>query len=46
MVSGTLFVDDSAVNIAAAAQLGFHTHRFADAPALRNALVEHGLLAA
>jgi len=42
----TLFVDDSAVNIAAAAQLGFRTHRFADAPALRNALVEHGLLAA
>jgi len=42
----TLLVDDSAPNIAAAAQLGFRTHRFAGAPALRNALVEHGLLAA
>jgi 2-haloacid dehalogenase len=42
----TLFVDDSALNNAAAAQLGFRTHRFVDAPALRQALVEHGLLSA
>jgi 2-haloacid dehalogenase len=42
----TLFVDDSAANIAAASQLGFRTHRFADALALRNTLVEHGLLSA
>jgi 2-haloacid dehalogenase len=44
--AATLFVDDSAPNIAAAAQLGFRTHRFADATGLRGALVEHGLLSA
>lgn len=42
----TLFVDDSAANVAAAARLGFRTHRFADTPALRCALVAHGLLPA
>lgn len=35
----TLFVDDSPVNVAAAADLGFVTHRFVDAAALE-ALVE------
>jgi 2-haloacid dehalogenase/putative hydrolase of the HAD superfamily len=39
-----LFVDDSAVNIAAAAELGFHVHRFDDPAALRPALEAHGLL--
>lgn len=39
-----LFVDDSAANIAAAADLGFHVHRFADPAALRPALEAHGLL--
>jgi len=39
-----LFVDDSARNVAAAADLGFHTHLF-DAPeALHPALEAHGLL--
>ena len=35
----TLFVDDSPANVAAAADLGFVTHRFVDAAALE-ALVE------
>ena len=39
-----LFVDDSAANIAAAADLGFHVHRFEDPAALRPALEAHGLL--
>jgi FMN phosphatase YigB (HAD superfamily) len=39
-----LFVDDSARNIAAARDLGFATHHFADPAALRPALVSHGLL--
>jgi 2-haloacid dehalogenase len=42
--AATLFVDDSAPNVDAAAGLGFRTHRFVDAPAMRRALVEHGLL--
>jgi 2-haloacid dehalogenase/putative hydrolase of the HAD superfamily len=39
-----LFVDDSAKNIDAAAALGFHTHHFTDAAALRPALEAAGLL--
>jgi 2-haloacid dehalogenase/putative hydrolase of the HAD superfamily len=39
-----LFVDDSAVNIAAAAAMGFHTHHFTDPAALRAAVKKHGLL--
>ncbi len=39
-----LFVDDSARNIAAAAALGFRTHRFADPAALRPTLSALGLL--
>jgi 2-haloacid dehalogenase len=42
--SDTLFVDDSPTNVAAAAGLGFRTHRYVEAPALRDALVAHGLL--
>jgi len=41
-----LFVDDSAANIAAAAALGFHVHRFENPNALAPALVAHGLLEA
>jgi 2-haloacid dehalogenase len=44
--TATLFVDDSAPNVDAAAGLGFRTHRFVDPPALRRALVQHGLLPA
>ncbi len=44
--AATLFVDDSARNVDAAAGLGFRTHRFVDALALNRALVEHGLLPA
>lgn len=39
-----LFVDDNADNIAAAAALGFPTHRFDDPAALRPALEAAGLL--
>jgi 2-haloacid dehalogenase/putative hydrolase of the HAD superfamily len=39
-----LFVDDSAVNIAAARALGFDVHRFDDPAALRPALEARGLL--
>ena len=39
-----VFVDDSAANIAAAAELGFATHRFTDPAALAPALREFGLL--
>ena len=39
-----LFVDDSAVNIAAAQALGFVVHRFDDPAALRPALERYGLL--
>lgn len=39
-----LFVDDSARNIAAAADLGFDTHHFTDPAALRPALESRGLL--
>lgn len=41
-----LFVDDSAVNIEAARDLGFHVHRFEDPARLIPALADHGLLEA
>jgi 2-haloacid dehalogenase/putative hydrolase of the HAD superfamily len=40
----TLFVDDSARNIAAAQALGFDVHHFTDPAALRPALAARGLL--
>jgi len=40
----TVFIDDSAANVAAAAALGFATIRFRDPPALRRELEAHGLL--
>jgi HAD superfamily hydrolase (TIGR01509 family) len=40
----TLFVDDSATNIAAATSMGLQTHHFTDPAALRPALEEFGLL--
>lgn len=39
-----LFVDDSAANIAAARELGFHVLHFTDPKALRPTLETHGLL--
>ena len=42
--AATLFVDDGAHNVAAAARLGFHAHHFTEAAGLRRALVGHGLL--
>ncbi len=39
----TLFVDDSPRNVAAAAGLGFVAVTFTDAPALRRALLAHGV---
>jgi 2-haloacid dehalogenase len=44
--AATLFVDDTAPNVAAAAGLGFRTHHFTGASGLRAALVENGLLPA
>ena len=44
--SDLLFIDDSATNIAAAAALGFHVHRFGDPAHLIPLLVGHGLLEA
>lgn len=41
-----LFIDDSAANIASAASLGFHVHRFEDPAHLFPVLVGHGLLEA
>ena len=41
-----LFIDDSAANIASAAALGFHVHRFEDPAHLFPVLVGHGLLEA
>jgi 2-haloacid dehalogenase len=41
---GCVFVDDSAVNVAAAAQLGMTAVQFSDAVQLRSRLVELGLL--
>lgn len=40
----TLFIDDHAPNLDAAAALGFSTHLFRDADLLRQDLVERGLL--
>jgi len=40
----TLFIDDSAANIASAAALGFHTHHFVDPTGLHPGLVDKGLL--
>lgn len=40
----TLFIDDSAANIAGAQALGFDTHHFTDPAALRPALEARGLL--
>jgi 2-haloacid dehalogenase len=42
----TLYVDDAEANIAAAALLGFRTHRFVEAAELRSLLVACGLLPA
>ncbi|HZD26828.1 MAG TPA: HAD family phosphatase [Alphaproteobacteria bacterium] len=42
----SLFIDDNAANVQAAASLGFHTHHFRDPATLREALVDLGLLAA
>jgi len=42
----TLFIDDSEKNIAAAAALGYQTHRFTDAAGLASVLQVKGLLAA
>jgi 2-haloacid dehalogenase len=42
----TLYIDDAELNVAAAALLGFKTHCFVEAPALRNLLVACGLLPA
>ena len=39
-----LFVDDSAINIVAAAAAGFEIHHFSDPAALRPALAQRGLL--
>ena len=44
--STTVFVDDSITNVEAAAVLGYDSIRFTDAPALRSALAERGLLPA
>lgn len=44
--SELLFIDDSATNIAAAAALGFHVHRFEDPAHLIPVLTRHGLLEA
>lgn len=41
---GTVFIDDSAANIAAAAEIGLDAIRFTDATALRAELVRRGLL--
>jgi 2-haloacid dehalogenase len=40
-----LFIDDNVANVAAAAALGLHAHRFTDPPSLRRTLEGHGLLA-
>jgi HAD superfamily hydrolase (TIGR01509 family) len=42
--SELLFIDDSVANIAAAAAMGFHTHRFTNPAELRAAVERHGLL--
>jgi 2-haloacid dehalogenase len=42
----TLYIDDAEVNVAAASLLGFRTHHFVEARALRSLLVACGLLPA
>jgi 2-haloacid dehalogenase/putative hydrolase of the HAD superfamily len=42
--SDLLFIDDSAANIQAAMDIGFHTHHFTDPAHLRAAVERHGLL--
>ena len=42
----TLYIDDAEANIAAAARLGFKTHHFVEAAALRGLFVACGLLSA
>jgi len=42
--SDLLFIDDSAANIEAAMDIGFHTHHFTDPALLRAAVERHGLL--
>ena len=44
--SELLFIDDSPANIASAAALGFHVHRFEDPAHLNPVLTGHGLLEA
>jgi 2-haloacid dehalogenase len=44
LANRTLFIDDSAPNVAAAAALGLQTVHFTDAAALRPRLAAHGLL--
>jgi len=39
-----LFIDDTAANIQAAMDMGFHTHHFTDPAQLRAAFERHGLL--
>jgi 2-haloacid dehalogenase len=43
-MAGTVFIDDSKVNVAAAAELGFDAIHFTGAQALRRGLGERGLL--
>ncbi|MDN3646561.1 HAD-IA family hydrolase [Pontixanthobacter aestiaquae] len=43
--SAMLFIDDNAANIAAAHQLGWHTHHFTDAARLEAELTTRGLIA-
>lgn len=40
----SLFIDDLAANVAAAAALGFDTHRFQGSPGLETALKDRGLI--
>lgn len=42
--NSVLFVDDNAINVDAAAQLGMHTRRVAGVEGSRRALVDLGLL--
>lgn len=42
--SSMLFIDDNAANIAAAGELGWHTHHFSNAAKLETDLIARGLL--
>lgn len=44
LASDLLFIDDSAANIDAAKEIGFHTHHFTDPARLRSVVENHGLL--